>query len=77
MTRANDLLSHGTHGHVRTLHENGGQEVWSTSLPKTGCDVVTLLYEDGLLDSLGVFLPHDRRGVGNDSRGRVVLQGSA
>ena len=49
MRRAEDLLFVGTHGHVRAIGKRHGRRVWDTSLPGTGYDVVTLLYEDGVL----------------------------
>lgn len=49
MKSAHDLLYIGTHGHVTAVRKTSGRRVWSTSLPKTGYDLVTLLIEDGQL----------------------------
>ena len=49
MTRAEDLLFIGAHGYVRAVVKEDGRQVWNTSLPSTGYEVVTLLYEDGIL----------------------------
>ena len=49
MTRAEDLLFIGTHGHVRAVGKKHGRKVWNTSLPSTGYGLVTLLHEDGVL----------------------------
>ncbi len=36
----------GTHGHVVALHQSSGEQVWKTSLPSTGYDVVAMLVEN-------------------------------
>lgn len=43
------LLFLGTHGHVKAVRKDDGSDVWVVSLPGTGYEVVTLLYEDGTL----------------------------
>ena len=43
------LLFAGTHGHVVALDKRNGTTVWSTSLPRTGYSVVSIILEDGLL----------------------------
>ena len=44
-----DLLFLGTYGHVTAVSKRTGRKVWSTSLPKTGWEVVTLVYEEHAL----------------------------
>ena len=44
-----DLLFIGTHGHVTAINKKTGRKVWSTSLPKTGFHIVSLLYKDGVV----------------------------
>ena len=44
-----DLLFVGTHGHVLALHKESGRTIWSTSLPRTGYSIVSIIVEDGLL----------------------------
>ena len=46
---ASKLLFVGTHGHVTAISKSNGRRVWSTSLPKTGYGVVSILPEDGQL----------------------------
>ena len=46
---ANKLLFVGTHGHVAAINKTNGRKVWSTSLPKSGYGVVSILPEDGQL----------------------------
>lgn len=41
----------GTHGHVIALNKTTGRKVWATSLPRTGYDMVSILFEDGRLFS--------------------------
>src|SRR5262245_29269351 len=48
-TTPEDLLFVGTHGWVAALHKFSGAELWRTSLPGTGWNVVSLLHEDGVL----------------------------
>ena len=43
------FLFAGTHGHVVAIDKRTGETVWSTSLPRTGYSVVSILHEDGLL----------------------------
>ncbi len=47
MTEA--FLFAGTHGHVVALDKRNGQQVWDTSLPRTGYSVVSIVLDDGLL----------------------------
>ena len=44
-----DLLFLGTYGHVVAVSKRTGRKVWSTSLPRTGWDVVTIAYEENTL----------------------------
>ena len=44
---ADDYLFLGTHGHVIALDKRSGETVWTTSLPKTGYQIVVMLVEDG------------------------------
>lgn len=46
---SSDLLFLGTHGHVTAIHKKSGATAWSTSLPRTGYSVVSILPEDGRL----------------------------
>jgi outer membrane protein assembly factor BamB len=39
----------GTHGQVRALDKSTGRQVWNTDLPNSWNQLVTLLYEDGVL----------------------------
>ena len=47
--RDQDLIFIGTYGHVRALDKRTGAEVWTTSLPSTGYDLVTLLVENDII----------------------------
>lgn len=44
-----DLLFIGTHGHVNAVYKKDGTMAWSTSLPKTGYSIASILPEDGVL----------------------------
>ncbi len=44
-----ELLYVGTHGHVRAVHPDTGKDQWTTSLPGSGWEVVSLLYDAGRL----------------------------
>ena len=48
-TNIDRLLFAGTHGHVVALEKDTGRTVWTTSLPRTGYSVVSIVIEDGLL----------------------------
>lgn len=39
----------GTHGHVAAVDRASGRRVWTTSLPRTGYDIVSILVEDGVV----------------------------
>lgn len=39
----------GTRGHVIAVNKKDGEKVWSTSLPRTGYSVVSILFEDDAL----------------------------
>ena len=43
------LLFTGTHGHVAALDKASGATVWEASLPKSGYQVVALVFEDDTL----------------------------
>lgn len=43
------LLFIGTNGHVRAVDKRTGKDVWEVSLPDTGFEIVSLLYESGVL----------------------------
>lgn len=43
------LLFVGTYGNVRAVELETGRDLWTTSLPNTGYQLVTLLYESGRL----------------------------
>lgn len=45
--RYHDYLFVGTHGHVLAVNKKTGKTVWSTSLPRTGYSVVSIVFEDG------------------------------
>jgi len=47
--RADRLLFVGTHGNVRAVDRESGSDVWTTSLPNTGYNIVSLLYQDDTL----------------------------
>ena len=51
MTNAtwHDYLFVGTHGHVTALEKATGERLWTTSLPRGGYGVVSLLVEDDFL----------------------------
>lgn len=49
MAAPDDLLFLGTHGHVAAIRKASGRRVWTTSLPGTGYNIVSLLHEDGVL----------------------------
>ena len=44
-----DVLFVGTHGHVSALDKRTGNELWRTSLPRTGYMIVSIVYEDETL----------------------------
>lgn len=48
-TMISNLLFAGTHGHVIAMDKETGRTVWSTSLPRTGYSVVSIVVEDGLV----------------------------
>jgi len=39
----------GTYGHVVALNKTNGRKAWTTSLPRTGYSVVSIVCEDGKL----------------------------
>ena len=43
------LLYVGTNGYVRALDQKTGEDVWETSLPGTGFDLVSMLVEGAVL----------------------------
>ncbi len=45
----NRIVFVGTYGNVRAVDMENGNDVWTTSLPGTGYQLVTLLYESGTL----------------------------
>jgi outer membrane protein assembly factor BamB len=45
----NDFLFLGTHGHVVAVNKRNGRKAWQMSLPKTGWDVVAIVYEEDTL----------------------------
>ncbi len=45
----NRVLFVGTYGNVRAIDMETGGDLWTTSLPNTGYQLVTLLYESGRL----------------------------
>jgi outer membrane protein assembly factor BamB len=45
----NDFLFLGTHGHVVAVNKRTGRKAWQTSLPKTGWDMVAVVYEEDTL----------------------------
>lgn len=47
--RHEHLLFVGTNGCVRAVDKRTGEDVWDVSLPGTGYDIVSLLYEPGVL----------------------------
>ena len=49
MPAREDLLFIGTYGHVVAVEKTTGHTVWTTSLPRTGYEVVSIVVEDGLL----------------------------
>ena len=61
MKNPDDLLYVGTHGHVTAIGKQRGRKVWSTSLPNTGYDIVTLLVEDDAVYAIskGYLFAHD------------------
>ena len=57
MKSPDDLLYVGTHGHVTAISKQRGRKVWSTSLPNTGYDIVTLLVENNAVYAISKGLP--------------------
>lgn len=43
------LLFAGTHGHVVAIDKESGRTVWQTKLPGSSYQIVSILYEDGLV----------------------------
>ena len=48
-TLVQGLVFAGTYGHVIAMDKETGRTVWSTSLPRTGYSVVSIVLEGGLL----------------------------
>ena len=44
-----DVLFVGTYGHVSAVDKRSGNELWRTSLPRTGYMIVSIVYEDDTL----------------------------
>jgi len=86
-TQADSFVFVGTNGHVRAVDKRTGADVWEVSLPDTGFELVSLLYDSGVLFAASqghlfalnpengeILWRNELKGLGNE---HVVLASSA